>query len=237
MIKQRGFTLLELLLAMAIFAMISLAGFTIFNTVLNSEESARLKMDRLNSIQTTFLLMERDFGQLARRYVRVDGFESSKSYIHSQSDSFSDNDSGIAFVRHGWTNPNLVLPRSELQSVAYRVADERLERIHFLFVDPVLGAEPKVRPLIDGVEEISFEFFVDKKWQNELPTDKLPTGVAVELTLSDMGLIRRQFIVAGDTGNPNRFNNIGSNTGGSGNVGNGTTPGENDDEEKDEDGN
>lgn len=234
MAKQQGFTLLELLLAMAIFAMISLAGFTIFNTVLNSEESARLKMDRLNNIQTTFLLMERDFGQLARRHVRVDGYESSNAYIHSQSDGFSDEGNAIAFVRHGWTNPNMVLPRSELQSVAYRVKDDTLERVHFLFVDPVLGEEPKVRPLIDGVEEIAFEYFVDKKWQKELPSSKLPTGVAVEITLSDMGEIRRQFLVAGDTGDPSRFNSLGNNSGNSGNsgnAGNGSGSGEKNDED------
>lgn len=195
---SRGFTLLELLLAMAIFAVISLAGFTIFNTVFESEKGSREKIAKLNKLQTAFILLERDITQIARRHVRMAGDDSSNNFIHSQNAGFSSDVDGIAFIRSGWTNPGLILPRSDLQAVAYRLNDTKLERIYYNFVDPVLGEEPKVRPLLDDVTELMFEFFYQNKWQKELITGKMPLGLAIEVTTDDFGKIRRQFLVAGD---------------------------------------
>jgi len=195
---SRGFTLLELLLAMAIFAVISLAGFTIFNTVFESEKGSREKIAKLNKLQTAFILLERDITQIARRHVRMAGDDSSNNFIHSQNTGFSSDVDGIAFIRSGWTNPGLILPRSDLQAVAYRLNDTKLERIYYNFVDPVLGEEPKVRPLLDDVTELRFEFFYQNKWQKELIAGKMPLGVAIEVSTEDFGKIRRQFLVAGD---------------------------------------
>jgi general secretion pathway protein J len=196
--KKNGFTLLELLLAMAIFSMISIAGYSLLKTVINSEESARFKTERLSHLQTTFLLMERDFNQIARRHIRLEGEQSSDNFIHASDSSFNSDLPLIAFVRYGWTNPNLMLPRSDLQSVAYRLNEGVLERLHYNFVDVDLGEEPKVRPLIDKVEDVHFEYFYNKAWQKELIDQKLPLAIAVEINLTDLGKIRRQFLVAGD---------------------------------------
>lgn len=197
----RGFTLLELLLAMAIFSMISLAGFTIFNAVLGSEEHSREKLTRLNQLQTTFLLMERDFTQLARRPLRGQEGESTGNFIYLGENQFSEQQSAITFARQGWTNPGLALPRSDMQQVSYRVKEKKLERLHFNFVDPAAGEEPKVRELIDNINELTFEFFYDKKWHQEMPDGKVPGGIAVILTADDIGEIRRQFLLPGDINN------------------------------------
>ena len=85
--------------------------------------------------------------------------------IQSSDDSFASEEQAIAFVRQGWTNPGLLLPRSDMQAVAYRLTEETLERLHYNFVDSVVGQEPKVRPLIRDVTEISFEYFDGTKWQ------------------------------------------------------------------------
>ena len=202
--KSRGFTLLELLLSMAIFAIISLAGFTIFNTTFESEKGGREKIDRLNLLQTTFLLLERDFTQIARRHVRTEGGENTNNFIYGQNGGFSSDLQSISFVRHGWSNPALMLPRSDLQSVGYRLTEQKLERIYYNFVDPVIGEEPKVRVLLDGVTELNFEFFYSTKWQKELISGKMPLGIAVTITLENFGKVRRQFLVSGDGSNPNK---------------------------------
>ena len=84
-----------------------------------------------------------------------------------------------------------------MQSVAYQLNDNVLERIHFNFVDAVQGEEPKVRPLISKVEKIDFEFYYGKEWQEKLQKNILPLAIAIELETSDYGVIRRQFLVAG----------------------------------------
>ena len=196
--KSAGFTLLELMLSMAIFTVVSLAGFTIFDTVFKSEKGGREKIASLNKLQTAFILLERDLSQIARRHVRKEGSDTSNDFIYSNKGGFSSNIEGLSFVRHGWTNPALMLPRSDLQAVGYRLEDQRLERTYYNYVDPVLGEEPKVRVLLDGVTDVLFEFYYDNKWQKELITGKMPVGVAVEVTTEEFGNMRRQFLVTGD---------------------------------------
>lgn len=192
-----GFTLLEVIIAIALFSMISLSSFTIFNTVIKSDESSKSRTERINELQRGFLLIERDLLQIAKRSVRLNGEAPLDDFLHTDSNSFSNSESTLAFVRHGWTNPGLLLPRSSMQSVAYQLNEETFERLHFNFVDAIQGQEPKIRKLITNVQTLSFEFFYDKKWQKKIKDKILPQAIAVELTTADYGLLRREFLVAG----------------------------------------
>ncbi|WP_223270263.1 type II secretion system minor pseudopilin GspJ [Colwellia sp. C1TZA3] len=196
--RSQGFTLLEVLIAIAIFSVISMASFSIFETVINSDTATKARTDRINELQRGFLIIERDMLQIARRSVRLNGEAPLSGFLHTDNDSFTTSEQAIAFVRHGWTNPGLLLPRSDMQSVAYQLNESTVERVHFNFVDAVLGEEPKVRPLISQVEKLNFEFYDGKKWQKTLQEQSLPMAIAIEIDTTDYGIIRRQFIVAGD---------------------------------------
>lgn len=195
---NKGFTLLEVLIAIAIFSLISLSSFTIFDSVLKGDETAKKRSHRQNELQRAFLIIERDITQIARRTVRLEGEAPLGQLIQSAEDSFASEEQAIAFVRHGWTNPGLLLPRSDMQAVAYRLVEETLQRLHFNFVDSVVGEEPKVRTLISDITELSFEYYDGKKWQKSWPNITLPLAIAIELNTKDYGVIRRQFLVAGD---------------------------------------
>ncbi|MBA6295302.1 type II secretion system minor pseudopilin GspJ [Colwellia sp. MB02u-9] len=196
--RSQGFTLLEVLIAIAIFSVISMASFSIFETVINSDAATKARTDRINELQRGFLIIERDMLQIARRSVRLNGEAPLSDFLHTDNDSFTSSEQAIAFVRHGWTNPGLLLPRSDMQSVAYQLNENTVERVHFNFVDAVLGEVPKVRPLISQVEKLNFEFYDGKKWQETLQENTLPMAIAIEIDTTDYGIIRRQFIVAGD---------------------------------------
>jgi general secretion pathway protein J len=197
-IRSNGFTLLEVLIAIAIFSVVSLAGFTIFDTVLRGDASSKVRTERQNDLQRAFLLMERDFTQITKRTMRINGEAPKEIFLQTADDSFLSNDQAMAFVRSGWTNPGFLLPRSEIQSVAYRLNDNILERLHFNFVDAVVGQEPRVRALLNDVDSIGFEFYDGKEWQKKWSGNTLPVAIAIEVDTLDFGLIRRQFLVAGD---------------------------------------
>jgi general secretion pathway protein J len=197
--RNQGFTLLEVLIAIAIFSVVSLASFTIFDTVLRGDESSKLRSDRQNELQRAFFLIERDVMQIAKRSLRINGEAPSNVFIQTADDSFLADNQAMAFVRNGWTNPGLLLPRSDMQSVAYRLEDNTLERLHYNFVDAVVGQEPTIRPLISNVSELSFEFYDGQKWQAKWSGNTLPLAIAIEIETDDFGNLRRQFLVAGDS--------------------------------------
>lgn len=197
--RHQGFTLLEVLIAIAIFSVVSLASFTIFDTVLRGDESSKLRSDRQNELQRAFFLIERDVMQIAKRSLRINGEAPTNVFIQTADDSFLADNQAMAFVRNGWTNPGLLLPRSDMQSVAYRLEDNTLERLHYNFVDAVVGQEPKIRPLISNVSELSFQFYDGQKWQEKWSGNTLPLAIAIEIETDDFGLLRRQFLVAGDS--------------------------------------
>lgn len=197
-LAEKGFTLLEVLIAIAIFSVVSLASFTIFDTVLRGDENSKIRSERQNELQRAFLLMERDFIQIAKRTMRVNGEAPSNNFLKTSDDSFLANEQAIAFVRNGWTNPGLLLPRGDMQSVAYRLVDNTLERLHYNFVDAVVGQAPRIRPLITQVTRLAFKFYDGNEWQKKWSGQSLPQAIAIEIDTQDYGLIRRQFLVAGD---------------------------------------
>ncbi|MDG1752894.1 MAG: type II secretion system minor pseudopilin GspJ [Thalassotalea sp.] len=216
-LKSSGFTLIEVLLAIAIFAMISLASFSVFDGVIQSERFSNEKMQRLNDIQRAWLVIERDYLQIAQRSMRIEGEAPLENFIHTENASFSSSDAGIAFVRHGWTNPGLLIPRSDLQSVAYRVYENTLERLHFNFVDAVNGEEPKIRKLIEQVTAFNLEYFYKNKWQNTLINNQLPQAIKLIIETQDIGIIERKFIVADGMNQVTTRNENNAGRGGSGN--------------------
>ena len=197
--RQRGFTLLEVLIAMAIFALIAFGATQILTTVTDAEEASEERFQALQNLQRAMLVMERDFLQMVPRKTRVEG-EVTDTLIFAGEYLFDSSSDGLGFVRAGWHNPQLVLPRSTMQSVAYRVNEDKLERLYSTYVDNSIGFEPKVRVLLEGNEKIELEFLekFDTKeftWEEAESVEELPIAVAVIITSQLYGEIRREFKV------------------------------------------
>ena len=197
--SQSGFTLIEILVAMAIFALIAVGSVAMLTAVSAKNELSEQRMQSLQTIQRAMLIIERDFLQMVPRKTRVDG-EVSDTLVFAGKFAFESESQGLGFVRSGWHNPQLTLRRSTLQSVAYRTIDNKLERLYSTYVDNTVGYEPKVRVLLDGIESVNFEFlekFSNKKfeWEEAEPVEELPIAVAIIIKSDMYGEIRREFKV------------------------------------------
>lgn len=199
--RNRGFTLIEILIAMAIFTMIGLGATALLSTVIDSDELSGQKFSRLQQLQRFMLTLERDVQQAMPRAVRIDG--ETNNIVMRGGEQADDSDAGgLAFVRGGWHNPKLALPRSTLQAVAYRLKDNKIERLNTIYVDNVLGNEPKIRTLLDEVTDFSVEFYIEgdidsnSSWQDSYLGEVLPRGVKISVTLADIGVIERIFAVS-----------------------------------------
>lgn len=68
--KQQGFTLIEIMVAMAIMALISVGALAVLNKATNSNDYIKRTGDRLNNVQRAFMFISRDMQQLTLRQVR-----------------------------------------------------------------------------------------------------------------------------------------------------------------------
>ena len=207
--KQRGFTLIEILVAVAIFAFISLAATSVLTTVLESDELSSEHFDKFQRLQRAVITIERDLMQAVPRAVRVEGQTNEIVMRGGETDDTDSESDSLAFVRSGWQNSQNMLPRSTLQAVGYRVRDGNLERLHSNYVDNVAGTEPKVRVLLEDITDFNVEFIADLdenetlsestklNWRSTYVGAALPKAVAIEFVSKDFGKIRREFTLSG----------------------------------------
>jgi len=193
--KQRGFTLIEMMIAIAIFALLSLGAYQVLQGVLRSDEISTERGNALKQLQRAMVIVERDSQQMNARNNRSDD-EQTAMPLQSGKFMFDSEDDGIAFVRSGWRNSLSQLPRSSLQRVMYRVKNEHLERLSYVYLDPITGEEPKRQLLLENVESLTFEFYHNNK-SSETWTNKsaLPDGVKMTLKLKRFGEIQRLFLL------------------------------------------
>jgi general secretion pathway protein J len=200
---NEGFTLVELLVALAIFAILSVLAYGGYNNSVKQNEIARASMQRLESLQTTMRLLTQDFEQISPRPVRdVLGDGRLPALVADKRDQTL-----FSLTRAGWTNP-AGLPRGTLQRVSYLLdPDGKLIRQYFNVLDATLANEPVRRELIDRVTSVTVRFRdSQKQWQDQWPplnappvtvARSRPVAVEIRLELEDFGEITRLIEVGG----------------------------------------
>ncbi len=114
---ETGFTLMEVLVAISIFALIGVASYRVLSSVMQADERVALRSEHMRSINRAFWLLQQDVEQLVKRDVRdAGGTIVPDNYLRVQNDG----DLPLQFTRGGRANP-LGLPRSSMQRVAYAV--------------------------------------------------------------------------------------------------------------------
>lgn len=192
---NRGFTLLEVLIAMAIFAVIGLASNAILTSVLDSNQLSGERFEKLEKLQRAMLTLERDIQQAVPRTVRIQG-ESSGWTIKGGNGEFESDADGLGLVHSGWHNPQLMLARSTLQPVAYRLREGKLQRVYSNYVDNVIGYEPKVRDLLENIDDFQVRFYTSEEEPQETYTGtQLPKAVEITIQSQDFGQLTRLLLL------------------------------------------
>ena len=201
MIRQKAFTLIEVLVALAIFGILSALAYGALSQTLLSAEMLNDRMDRLQAIQKTMRHLSQDFIQLAPRPVRLELGDSIGPALQSDLRS----EYAVELTRGGWSNP-VALPRGTLQRAAYRLEEDELVRYYWTVLDRTLSNEPIAVTILDGVEGLKLSYLLDngdsiEQWPpptapGPLGLRQRPRAVEIILTLQDAGEIRRVVEIA-----------------------------------------
>jgi len=198
-----GFTLLELLVAMAIFAILGTLALSGYTELQQQSEYAEQRLERLREVQRAMQAIGQDLAQIEPRPIREPLGESLIPAVLA-TDSI---EYGLQFTRAGWSN-TAGLARPTLQRVGYRLDGEGLWRDHWPVLDRTLATEPTRVKLLGKVRSVRFRFMnAAREWVDRWPvsdgtnlagSERLrPAAIEIVLELEDWGEIRRVIEVAG----------------------------------------
>ena len=200
--KQQGFTLLELLIASIIFAIMAIMAYGGLDNDISNSQSSKQALKRLQQVQQTVSVLNRDFRQIIPRPIR-DEFGNTQPYLSAGNNI----DYLVEFSRGGRVNPGGLL-RSTLLRVAYQFDEETLVRLQWPQLDRTQEQEPKKTTLIDNLEAATIRFMDPAgEWQEQWPplnaapvnapgtavATIYPLAIEIILQLKDWGEIRRLY--------------------------------------------
>ena len=150
--QLQGFTLVEVLIALAITAFVSMIAYTSLSSVIVGVEGMRETTDRTYEINRAWMIISRDLRQFVPRPVRDEFGEEEPAMSGGSVARFA-----LSFTRAGWHNPN-ANPRSNLQRINYRLEDGALWRDSYAVLDRAGNTEPQSVLLLGGVEYMELAF-------------------------------------------------------------------------------
>ncbi len=209
--QLQGFTLVEVLISLAITAFVSMIAYTSLSSVIVGVEGMRETTDRTYEINRAWMIISRDLRQFVPRPVRDEFGEEEPAMSGGPAARFA-----LSFTRAGWHNPN-ANPRSNLQRINYRIEDEALWRDSYTVLDRAGNTEPQSVLLLDGVEYMELAFLASlqgvqkesggsgldtRDWVESWIVDDQasgagaaspPVALEIRLQLDDWGEMRRMY--------------------------------------------
>ena len=179
---MKGFTLIEMLVALAALAILAAGGFAVAGVSATSHDVIRDRQGETHQLMRLRAALRGDLSQAAPRRPR--DINGGKAQAALQGGASNDG-VFLSLVRRGWNNP-LEQGRASLQYVEYRLHDGRIERFWRRHVDGSPLQDPQV--LSDGVISVSTSFYDFDQWSDAwtgAPNRPLPRAIRLDLTTRD----------------------------------------------------
>lgn len=207
--EPAGFTLLEILIAIAIFVIVGTLALSGYNELSRQSDRLGASMARNRAVQAAMQRLAQDFMTLEPRAVREPLGGGWQPALRADARTAQ-----LAELTHsGWSNP-AGMPRPTLQRVAYRLENNKLRRDYWSVLDRTLTAAPVSALLLDQVRSVKLRFLDNtRNWQEQWPPlngaatgapanspDALsirPIAVEITLELDDWGRLVRLVEVSG----------------------------------------
>lgn len=200
--RNKGFTLLELLISLALFSVIYVVAHGTLSTILSGSQALDDEQRRWRKMDILFTLMQEDLQFANNRKIRgVDGFVL-PALIGQATDIRAVSNPTLEFSRSGL---HVLAGKTETGSrrVAYRLKENILYREIWQTMDRKYDAKPTTVQVLSDVDQFEARFLAkDGQWLNSWPNSQysdevLPQAVDIKVTQKDHVVINRVFHVNG----------------------------------------
>ena len=185
---NRGFTLLEILIAMAVFAVMAAMAYAGLGAVLDTRAATEQRSERIAQLQQTLYLMNEDLAQALPRPVRDEFGAEQPAFSGGGAET-------ILTLTRSVPEWSALSSRSQLQRVSYRLESGGLYRQVWTVLDRTQQSRFRRRKLIDVVG-LDLRFY-GEEWRQHWPVSEagLPRAVEANFNLAGLGLVQRLFLV------------------------------------------
>ncbi len=160
--KQKGFTLMEIIVAMFVFSILSIIMVMGMQRIFSTRDAIQQQLDNLGEIQITMLTLRRDLEQVIDRPVNNTQGKTDPSFLGDKN--------SITFTRSGYVNPFGLARRSTMQRISYSASGTGIERTTWPVLDQTPDSTSDSEILSDQVQSISFRYMDEKgKYTNIWP--------------------------------------------------------------------
>lgn len=165
--RNRGFTLLEVLIAIGITALIGLGTWQLLGGTIRAQEVTQKNSDRLEKLQKAMLILSRDVQQISHRAIR-DEYGEFQPALSNRNALFV-----MELTRIGWRNP-IGAVRSDLQRVSYELVDGELLRHYWTVLDRSQDSESVIQALLTDIDTLSLRFMNEEnQWTDTWPPEQV----------------------------------------------------------------
>lgn len=189
----RGFTLLEIMVAVAVFGVMAALAYGGLNQLVDQQRHLETLASRFARIQKSLHLLERDLHYATPRGVR-DALGTPEPAL------IGGNQGGLLALTRATDE---VTRQVGLVRIEYALDKGVLQRRSWPVLDRMPQHEPTVQPLIDGVEAVDIRFAAGARWSGSWPPDgaqtagtPLPEAVEIEVSLRNGARYRRVVALA-----------------------------------------
>ncbi len=193
-----GFTLIEILVATAILALLAIMAYGSLSTILHERAVTRRAGSALQSLQMAMLLMSQDFAQASPRPIRA-STGVLKPALHGGRGMVGPL---LVLTRDGDLNP-AEEHRSDLERVGYGLHHHNLIRYVWPVLDRITPVTPEQETLLHHVRSLRIRFLGPQgNWHRHWPAlnasptselDRRPIGIKIILKTRTWGTIERIF--------------------------------------------